>query len=115
MSTSAVLSPIEADDRGLLVSCPKCHARNRMSYVRLGQDFRCGQCHEGLGSPAEPVELSTEAAFNALISQSRVAVLIDFWAPWCPPCRAVAPEIAKVAETGAGRYIVGKVDTEDLP
>jgi thioredoxin 2 len=109
------VNAIEADDRGLLITCPKCGQRNRMKYDALKQTFRCGKCQTELRPPAEPVEIRSDLAFDALTSRSALLVLTDFWAPWCGPCKTVAPEIAKVAAEGAGRWIVAKVNTEELP
>jgi predicted RNA-binding Zn-ribbon protein involved in translation (DUF1610 family) len=94
------------DDRGLVVVCPKCGQHNRMVYDRLGQKFRCAQCRTELGSPNEPIEVRKESAFDALIAQSALPVLVDFWAPWCGPCKMVAPEVAKVASEGSGSWVV---------
>jgi thioredoxin 2 len=112
---NTIIGTIESDDRGLLLSCPSCGKRNRMSYGRLGQTFRCGQCHNELPPPNEPVEIKTAQAFDALIRNAVLPVLVDFWAPWCGPCKMMAPELEKIAAEDARRYVVAKLNTEELP
>jgi thioredoxin 2 len=109
------MKSIEADHRGLLVSCPKCGQRNRLLYERLGQAFRCGKCHTVLQPASEPIEVASDQVFETLIAHSSLPVLVDFWAPWCGPCKMVAPEIAKVAREDAGHFVVVKVNTEESP
>jgi len=109
------MSNVEPDERGLLVVCPRCGKRNRLKYEGLGQTFHCGQCKSELRSPREPINIKSALAFDALTSHSVLPVLVDFWAPWCGPCKMVAPEVVKIANETAGRFVVAKVNTEELP
>ena len=110
-----MMNNIETDERGILITCPKCGRRNRMKYEGLGKVFRCGQCKSELRPLGEPVDVHSDLVFDALISRSALPVLVDFWAPWCGPCKMVAPEIREVATETAGQVLVAKVNTEELP
>ena len=105
---------VEMDDRGIVVACPRCGQRNRLIYERLDDAVRCGRCKETLPPPSAPIELHSSADFDRLIARSSIPVVVDYWAPWCGPCRFVAPELQKVAARQAGKIIVVKVNTDEL-
>ena len=106
------MSAIAADERGVIVECPSCHQKNRLAYPRLPEKTQCAKCKTELPGVTRPVEVSTAAEFDNLISSSALPVMVDFWAPWCGPCRMVAPEIEKVASRKAGEWLVVKVNTD---
>ena len=102
------------DTNGVIVTCPSCGRANRLAFATLGKTTRCGQCKSPLPSPGTPVEVTDSRAFEAAASSSALPLVIDFWAPWCGPCRMVAPELERVARDSAGRYLVVKVNTDQL-
>ena len=107
-------STLELDDRGVIVTCANCATKNRLAFERLGDAVQCGKCKQPITSPAEPIEVRSTADFDRLVSASSLPVLVDYWAPWCGPCRMVAPELQKVAARQAGQAIVVKVNTDEL-
>ena len=109
------MAGLALDAKGVLLSCAGCAQKNRVAFERLGESGQCGKCGQGLPAVSAPVEVKSAAQFEALVRGSRISVLIDFWAAWCGPCRMVAPELAKVAESGRGELVVAKVNTEELP
>ena len=94
------------------MACPSCGKKNRIAFDRIGRAARCAQCHVDLPAPAMPLEVSSSGQFDALVGQSPLPVLVDFWAAWCGPCRMVAPQIAEVARRHGGTLVVVKVDTD---
>jgi len=109
------MEPLTLDDRGIVVACASCGQKNRLVYTRLGDVVRCANCKRNLPAPAEPIDIATSADFDRLVAQSPLPIVVDYWAPWCGPCRMVAPELKKVAERQAGRVVVVKVNTDHLP
>ncbi|HMV68357.1 MAG TPA: thioredoxin domain-containing protein [Myxococcota bacterium] len=92
-----------------VLRCTSCGALNRYTPGRA--DARCGRCNAGLDADNHPHEVDDDALAR-LVASSPVPVLVDFWAPWCGPCRAVAPHLAALAKRHAGRLLVAKVNTD---
>jgi thioredoxin 2 len=105
---------VELDDRGVIVACGSCGKKNRLAYERLGDAVQCGQCKQPIKPLAEPIELHSSADFDRLVGKASLPIVVDYWAPWCGPCRMVAPELQKVAARQAGQAIVVKVNTDEL-
>jgi len=108
------METLSLDQQGVIVTCPQCAQKNRLMYGRLGQAVRCPACKTALPAPTLPVEVDSSAHFDGLIASASLPVVVDFWAPWCAPCRMVAPELQKVAARQAGKVLVVKVNTDQL-
>jgi thioredoxin 2 len=109
------MAAAELDSKGVVTACVSCGQRNRIAYPRMHAETRCGKCHTAITAPGEPIETPDAATFDAVVAQSDLPVVVDFWAPWCPPCRMVAPELAKVASRHANEYLILKVNTDAIP
>ncbi|MBI5270975.1 MAG: thioredoxin TrxC [Burkholderiales bacterium] len=96
-----------------LVRCAGCGATNRVPAERLADDPHCGRCGAEL-LPGHPVELG-DADFERVVAASPVPVVVDFWAPWCGPCRQMAPQFAQAAAQMKGRALFVKVNSDDNP
>jgi thioredoxin 2 len=99
-----------------LLRCPACGTTNRVPPERIAQGLRpvCGRCKAPLAVASTPVTV-TDATFSTEVEGSPLPVLVDAWAPWCGPCRMIAPVIDELAGAYAGRVLVAKLNVDDNP
>jgi thioredoxin 2 len=95
------------------IGCAHCGSVNRVPAARLGDDPVCGRCGQPL-LPGVPLELD-DAHFEAFVGRTELPVVVDFWAPWCGPCRMMAPAFAQAAAQLKGRAVFVKVNSDDNP
>jgi thioredoxin 2 len=95
----------------LHIVCPHCDSVNRVPAAKLQGHSTCGKCKQALFD-AHPVELDSNN-FNRHISRNEIPVLVDFWAPWCAPCRMMAPSFAQAAEQLEPEMRLAKLNTEE--
>ena len=105
------------DQEHLILRCEKCGTKNRVQKTRLRDGPKCGNCKSPLNvsaSPSSPVDV-TDRTFSVEVLTHQGPVLVDCWAPWCGPCRMVAPVLDQLASEYAGRIKIAKLNTDENP
>lgn len=103
-----------------ILACPNCGAKNRVDDRATDFQPVCGRCRQKLSigagdSNGNPIEITDANFEQRLQSAGSVPLLVDAWATWCPPCRALSPTIDQLAAEAGGRYLVGKLNVDENP
>lgn len=100
-------------DTRIHLPCPHCGATNRLPAERIDDAPSCGKCGQPL-IDGQPLDLS-DANFDAVVDETKLPVLVDFWAAWCGPCQMMAPAFKQAAQQMKGRALLVKVNSDDNP
>jgi len=95
-------------------TCENCGQKNRLAADHLADTGRCGACKTPIPPLDEPLQVDTEL-FNEIVRASRVPILVDFWADWCGPCRAAAPEVALKVDTDKHQQLAARYSVRGIP
>ena len=100
-------------DTKIQLPCPHCGATNRLPAERIDDSPNCGKCGQPLMA-GQPIDLD-DSNFDAVVDETRLPVLVDFWAAWCGPCQMMAPAFKQAAAQLKGRALLVKVNSDDSP
>ena len=103
-----------------VVVCSKCNAKNRVDETRLAKsEAKCGRCGATLevigGQDSKPLIITDQTFEREVLSARGTPVLVDCWAPWCGPCRMIAPVLDQLAAESQGRYRIAKLNVDENP